>query len=394
MAFLNIPDPAKRDQTVNDYFTGISDKHKHIYKDLRERGIVGGTSIIFHRYHEANVTKIRGKNLCKKITGYDANMLYLHCVGQDMCTSYYTLREKKNNYWADTNFSQEAMQWLEHLIQTQKIDIRHALNSPHSEKRIGNYQVDGYCSSNRTIYEYYGCYHHGHSCDDNYNPKKWEETEKREKKLKMLGYRIISITSCKWTRNPASKIKYTVPEVTCTMVDIQKGIMEKEIFGFIKCDIHVPDHLIPKFSEFPPIFKNIEIPISAIGEHMQEYCRSITRKTGIKRSLISSMFGKGIVIMSPLFEKYIQMGLICTNIDWFLEYQPKNVFKWFVDSVANTRRKADLDPTFKIRGETAKTKGNSVVGTTDGQKSTLFYQVLFRGQYFTSYQNTTIQIFR
>jgi len=40
------------------YFCGISEEHKHIYKDLREKGICGGP--------EANVTLIKGKNICKK----------------------------------------------------------------------------------------------------------------------------------------------------------------------------------------------------------------------------------------------------------------------------------------------------------------------------------------
>ena len=104
-----------------DYFTGISEKHQHIHKDLIMHGKVGGPSLIFHRYHEAYVTKIRGKNLCKKIIGYDANSLYLYCVGQDMCMGYYSLREKKNGYKRDTNFSKEAIQWMEYLSQTHNI---------------------------------------------------------------------------------------------------------------------------------------------------------------------------------------------------------------------------------------------------------------------------------
>ena len=38
----------------NDYFVGIGKEHAHIYKQLRELGIVGGPSIIFHRYQECN----------------------------------------------------------------------------------------------------------------------------------------------------------------------------------------------------------------------------------------------------------------------------------------------------------------------------------------------------
>ena len=60
---------------------GISAEHKHIHKDLKTLGIVGGPSIIFHRYHEANITIIKGKNICKKVIGLDENALYLSCTG-------------------------------------------------------------------------------------------------------------------------------------------------------------------------------------------------------------------------------------------------------------------------------------------------------------------------
>ena len=40
---------------------GHARKHKHIYNDLKEYIIVGGPLIVFHRYHEANVTKVKGK---------------------------------------------------------------------------------------------------------------------------------------------------------------------------------------------------------------------------------------------------------------------------------------------------------------------------------------------
>ena len=70
------------------------------------------------------------------------------------------------------------------------------------------------------------------------------------------------------------------------------------------------------------------------------------------------MFGSGLVILTTLFKKYIEMGLECTAIDWVLEYQPKQVFQWFVDRVANDRREDDLDPMKAIIGETSKTEGN------------------------------------
>ena len=69
----------------DDYFVGFGEEHKHIEKELRE-SITGGPSIIFHRYHEQLKTFIKNikDNICKCVLGFDANALYLYCLGQKM----------------------------------------------------------------------------------------------------------------------------------------------------------------------------------------------------------------------------------------------------------------------------------------------------------------------
>ena len=140
--------------------------------------------------------------------------------------------------------------------------------------------------------------------------------------------------------------------------------MNDELLGIVKYSVHVPEHLIDKFSEFPPIFKNCEISLADIGEHMQAFCRKTTRRVGVNRSLISSMWGERIVTLTPLFKKYVEMGLVITDIEFIMEYNPKTCFEWFQDEVVRNRRMADLDPDYKIRGETSKTKGNCFYGGT------------------------------
>ena len=68
-------------QDLPDYFTLPDEKNKDFYQ-LYNNNIVGGPSIVFHRYHERDVTTIRPTDYeepktCKKIIGYDANVLYL-----------------------------------------------------------------------------------------------------------------------------------------------------------------------------------------------------------------------------------------------------------------------------------------------------------------------------
>ena len=62
----------------NIYFSLIHEKHKDLHQLLRSE-MVGGPSIISHRYHEKGLTAIRqpdGKRV-SCLEGYDASALYL-----------------------------------------------------------------------------------------------------------------------------------------------------------------------------------------------------------------------------------------------------------------------------------------------------------------------------
>ena len=57
--------------------------------DMLKGAVVGGRSLVFTRYHEAGVTRIRSHQiekpkLCHKILGYDANAFYLLTMAKDM----------------------------------------------------------------------------------------------------------------------------------------------------------------------------------------------------------------------------------------------------------------------------------------------------------------------
>ena len=202
------------------------------------------------------------------------------------------------------------------------------------------------------------------------------KTRERTQEIRDLGYTVIEIYECEFK----GEIGVLPIAPVCTREDMINAINTGESFGIIKCDIHVPDHLISHFSEFPPIFKNVEIKLDDIGSHMQQFARDIGRKTGVKRSLISSMFGKGIVILTPLFQKYIEMGLICTNIEWILEYNPVKVYDWFRQEVSDNRRAADQNEAYRIRGETSKTRGNCAYGNNVIDKSKHTYVGFYREQ--------------
>ena len=43
------------------------------------------------------------------------------------------------------------------------------------------------------------------------------------------------------------------------------------MFGYVQCDLSVPDELKAKFNNFPSIFKNIDVSRNDIGEYMKVY---------------------------------------------------------------------------------------------------------------------------
>ena len=262
----------------SDYFVGFGEIHKHLLKQLRG-SLTGGPSIIFHRYQERLKTLIKGKYLCKNVIGFDANSLYLFCLGQKMCNGFYSVLEKCNGYQRSTRFSQQAIQWIEYLNQTRNLQIQHGTNG--GEVRLGNYVVDGYDRTTKTVYEFHGFHgfhgFHKHSCQTDFDPVKWNKVLEREEELLKLDQvdSIVTITSCEWMQMPESKQWYRKPTNVegLMMDDILEDIVKDRLFGFVTLDIHVPQELYPRFSEFPPIFKNTEITIDDIGEHMKEYCR-------------------------------------------------------------------------------------------------------------------------
>ena len=92
--FSNIP--------KGDYFTIINRTDADLHWLLKEY-IVGGPSVIFHRYHEKDVTFLRQHtnnqdSLCKKILGYDANALYLSAIMQELPAKHYSRYKEEDNY--------------------------------------------------------------------------------------------------------------------------------------------------------------------------------------------------------------------------------------------------------------------------------------------------------
>ena len=135
--------------------------------DAVKRNIIGGPSIIFKRYHEADKSFIRGNppKPCKKIIGFDANALYLHCLGKEMPVGSFVRRSLNDEFKPRKRDKYVlAYDWLDWLTHSRKYNkIIHKLNSG-KERKIGRYPVDGFDQETNTVFQFQGCYWHGHAC--------------------------------------------------------------------------------------------------------------------------------------------------------------------------------------------------------------------------------------
>ena len=154
------------------YFSLFGMENRSLHDLIREN-LVGGPSVVFHRYHKKNKTHIRGSQLgdqarlCKRILGFDANALYLFSLMKSMPTGRIILRRAENLFRAEKTqkYGYAARKWLEWLMRVNPtLDIRHQFNG--GEKTIGVKQipVDGWDKETGTVFQFHGCYWHGHDC--------------------------------------------------------------------------------------------------------------------------------------------------------------------------------------------------------------------------------------
>lgn len=373
----------------------ITKKNADLHKTIRQN-LCGGPALIFHRHHSQGETKIKEDKykekakVCQKILGYDANALYLHAAMQRLPTGAIIRRKKSENFrpvFTDY-YGRLASQWLEFMSFVDDTFIAHKYNT--GEVRLGqhNLPVDGFSKLNKTVYQFHGCLFHGCPSPDcaitknmiinplNNKPlaELHQDTIEKENYLKALGYKVVTCYECRW--NSLKKDPYTkqfIEKITYREMSEQKTMTESEIidavredrfYGFVEVDISVPSELTHKFQEMPPIFKNVNISRNDLSDHMRAFAEANKIMPQPQRSLIGSMFGKKILILTTLLKWYLQHGLVVSNVYQVIQFQGKECFSKFGKTICDIRREGDHDPAKKIIAETAKLSGNVIYGTT------------------------------
>ena len=135
-----------------------------------------------------------------------------------------------------------------------------------------------------------------------------------------------------------------------------------KLFGYVQCDIEVPEELKKKFANFPPIFKNTNVCRHDNGSLMQDYAEKEGLLCQPRKMLISSYFLENGTLITPLLLFYLELGLVYKKIYRFVEYTPVECFNNFVHSAVNARREGDPNPNSSVVVETMKLLANSSYG--------------------------------
>ena len=142
-------------------------------------------------------------------------------------------------------------------------------------------------------------------------------------------------------------------------LQIKQQIKNIKLFGYVQCDLLVPEHLQNDFKYFPPIFKNCFVSRDDIGEYMNTYAEKHGLLQHSSKMLISSFHWENGSVITPLFNFYLNLGFECTKIH---RYFPQKCFKGFVKSVVKARRLGDQNKNSTVISETMKLLRNNSYG--------------------------------
>jgi G:T-mismatch repair DNA endonuclease (very short patch repair protein) len=179
------------------------------------KNIVGGPSIICHRNHEKDVTRIRGNKLVQSIKGYDTNALYLWAIMQKMSTDYPVTQRKQDGLKVHKSktYTLQCRDYLTWIAHVNKIHLRTLLNNREMQFGSRKIRVYGWDCKTRTAYQFHGCLFHGHTnCEltagydvNTVNNTKLSKLGRKTEKIhayltENMQVNGVEMWECEWTR--------------------------------------------------------------------------------------------------------------------------------------------------------------------------------------------------
>ena len=187
--------------------------------------------------------------------------------------------------------------------------------------------------------------------------------------IKGKGYNIVEMRECDWWNlyKTTTCVKEHLREsFLCKRPLREESLLEQirsgKLFGYVQCDIEVPEVFKKKFANFPPVFKNVNGGRHDIGSLMNDYAEKEGLLCQPRKMLISSYFLENGTLINPLLLFYLDLGLVCRWVYRFVECTPVKCFNKFVESAVAARREGDKNPNSSVVEEIMKLLANSSYG--------------------------------
>jgi len=191
-------------------------------------------------------------------------------------------------YACNKNYSKKAVMWLLHMEETDRVKIMHGRNGrEYKVPELLQFSVDGYSPETRTIYEFFGCYFHDHTCQPFRDvittsvdtlAERYERTMSRLDQLKRSGYLVKVQWECEFDESGIVKQKpqlLTHPIVQQTPLrtrDALCGGRNEAMCLYRKARENETIQYVDVMSLYPYICK---FPISNPVIHVGDACRDI-----------------------------------------------------------------------------------------------------------------------
>ena len=168
------------------------------------------------------------------------------------------------------------------------------------QKKIDCFSVDGFCSHCNTVFEAMGCFYHFCPCqklrpslieeDIQRGSKKRELDSLRRNFIQEEGFNVIEMWECEWWRlyRTSNNVKQHIREHfpyrrSLAAEQLLEEIKEGKLFGYVQCDIEVPEKMRSKLVNFPQVFKKTIVSRSDFGDLMKtmpkkkDYCLNLAK---------------------------------------------------------------------------------------------------------------------
>ena len=111
-------------------------------------------------------------------------------------------------YTCNNNYSKKPLMWLLHMEETDGVKIMHCRNGrEYRLPELPHFSVDGYCPETRTVYEFFGCFYHSHTCQPFHDvttlrgdtpAERYEQTMSRLEQITRAGYLVKVQWECEF----------------------------------------------------------------------------------------------------------------------------------------------------------------------------------------------------